>query len=666
MDKLSTYSNKTTAIVITTAMLTFVSYWRAASVVLCDLGSSAFYACGIAEQAIGKAAPWFILLVMCFSICVRVVYMESCAMFVRGGVYRVVRNALGGTLGKISVSALLFDYSLTGPISAVSAGHYLAGFLNQLFVIAGYPELQVPRTLFVTVFAATVIMYFWRKNVIGVGESSEKSLRIVQLATIVIGTLFVWSVITILIQRPALPPLTPVPTDEALGWLRDVHWVKMIGVVGVFIALGHSILAMSGEESLAQLYRELAYPKIKNLKKAAVIIFIFSFLFTGLTSLFAVMLIPDGVRPIYYDNLLSGLAMHLAGPTVVKLFVQGFLVMVGVLLLSGAVNTAYVGANGALNRLGEDGIMPQCLRRPHKRYGTTHRFLTCIAAIQLLVVFLCRSDVYLLGEAYAFGVIWCFVSQSLAVLVLRWKDRSPREFMVPLNIKFGDLYFPVGIVLVFAALLFIAVANFFTKTIATKFGIIFTLSVYIFLRIFEYINKKRHPEGHDHSMEMVNLQFYDTADPNVCGCAHQNRILLAARDPGNLSHLKEVLEHSDSQNSDILVMTVKQGHIDTDGTVDNLPTEERKLLTNIVALAEKYGKKVIPIMVPASDPIYATAKAAYDLGASEIVLGRSLKTTVEVQLENIAIAWGFVSSKAPRKIKIRVVWPGHEIKYDIS
>ena len=52
-------------------------------------------------------------------------------MFVRGGVYKVVHEALGGTLSKFSVSALMFDYVLTGPISAVSAGLYLGGLTNE-------------------------------------------------------------------------------------------------------------------------------------------------------------------------------------------------------------------------------------------------------------------------------------------------------------------------------------------------------------------------------------------------------------------------------------------------------------------------------------------------------------------------------------------------------
>lgn len=118
--------------VATTAMLTFITFWRAAAIVLNDLASSAYYAGGIAEEAVGKSAPWFILGVMLFSYAVRAVYVESCSMFVRGGVYRVVKEAMGGTLAKFSVSALMFDYILTGPISGVSAGQYLAGFLNEI------------------------------------------------------------------------------------------------------------------------------------------------------------------------------------------------------------------------------------------------------------------------------------------------------------------------------------------------------------------------------------------------------------------------------------------------------------------------------------------------------------------------------------------------------
>src|SRR6266478_9271751 len=118
--------------VATTVMLSFISFWRAAAIVLADLASSAYYVGGDTENVIGKAAPWFVLAVMLFSYAVRAIYIESSSMFVRGGVYRVVTEAMGDTLAKLSVSALLFDYILTGPISAVTAGQYLAGFIEEV------------------------------------------------------------------------------------------------------------------------------------------------------------------------------------------------------------------------------------------------------------------------------------------------------------------------------------------------------------------------------------------------------------------------------------------------------------------------------------------------------------------------------------------------------
>src|SRR6516164_1475267 len=155
-------------VVATTVMLSFISFWRAAAIVLSDLASSAYYVGGIAETAIGKAAPWFILAIMLFSYAVRAIYIESCSMFVRGGVYKVVHEAMGGTLAKFSVSALMFDYVLTGPISGVSAGLYLGGLINEAGEHLHVAWMRVHPQYFAAVFAAAVTVYFWRKNIIGI------------------------------------------------------------------------------------------------------------------------------------------------------------------------------------------------------------------------------------------------------------------------------------------------------------------------------------------------------------------------------------------------------------------------------------------------------------------------------------------------------------------
>jgi hypothetical protein len=257
-------------VVATTVLLSFISFWRAAAIVLSDLGSTAFYVGGIVEQAIGRAAPWFVLGVMLFSYAVRALYIESSAMFVRAGVYRVVKEAMGGTMAKLSVSALLFDYVLTGPISGVSAGRYIAGLVNDLLARSGL-SVHLNEGWVAVAIALVITIYFWWRNTRGLHESSDDALKIMKVTTVMVVILILWCVLTLLERGGSLPP-APVPanlhfSDEAVGWLKGTVW-PTIAAVAIFVGLGHSILAMSGEESLAQVYREIEQPKVKNLKRA--------------------------------------------------------------------------------------------------------------------------------------------------------------------------------------------------------------------------------------------------------------------------------------------------------------------------------------------------------------------------------------------------------------
>src|SRR5438477_7699405 len=152
-------SNATRVVVASTVALSFISFWRGAAIGLSDLASSAFYVGGISERAIGRSAPWFILAVMLFSFAVRSVYMESCSMYVRGGVYVVVRDSMGPALAKLSVSALVFDYILTGPISVVSAGQYMGALLNEISEMT-HQKFTVNVNLFAAGLGVLVTLYF--------------------------------------------------------------------------------------------------------------------------------------------------------------------------------------------------------------------------------------------------------------------------------------------------------------------------------------------------------------------------------------------------------------------------------------------------------------------------------------------------------------------------
>src|SRR6266542_3178357 len=205
-------SSQTTKVVVaTTVALTFISFWRAAAVVLNDMASTMFYIGGITEQAIGKPAPWLVLAIMLFSFAVRSVYMESSSMFVRGGVYVVVRDSIGPTVAKLSVSSLVVDYVLTGPISVVAAGQYLGRLLNE-FSEAFHQTWRTDPNWFSVFFSVVVTCYFWWQNIKGVPESSGKALRIMQVTTVIVVILLIWAPVTLLFHGGQLPP-APAPSN---------------------------------------------------------------------------------------------------------------------------------------------------------------------------------------------------------------------------------------------------------------------------------------------------------------------------------------------------------------------------------------------------------------------------------------------------------------------
>src|SRR5262249_55177371 len=153
---------------------------------------------------------------------------------------------------------------------------------------------------------------------------------------------------------------------------------------------------------------------------------------------------------------------NLAGPLSLRLLFQAFVVVVGFLILAGAANTAIVGSNGVLNRVSEDGVLTEWFRRPHHRFGTTYRLINLIVVLQLVTILLSRGDVFVLGEAYAFGVIWSFAFNAVSVLILRYKrPDAPRPWRVPLNLRLGGFELPIGLVLIAAVLFTCAIVNLF-------------------------------------------------------------------------------------------------------------------------------------------------------------------------------------------------------------
>ncbi|MEO8725305.1 MAG: APC family permease, partial [Acidobacteriaceae bacterium] len=613
------------------------------------------------------------------------VYVESCTMFTRGGVYRVVKEALGGKMAKLSVSALMFDYILTGPISGVSAGQYIVGLLDDLGGVAARHGLVSPHLVtyfnadafnihhvnaLAAVFCIIVTLYYWWQNIKGIEESSDKALRIMQLTTVMVVILLVWAG-WVALTRPGvhLPPL-PVPgnltfSEHAIGFLKHSKLAHAFGLFGILIAAGNSILAMSGEETLAQVNRELEHPKLVNLKRTALVIAIYSTLFTGLVSFFAVMLIPDSVRvPVYANNLIAGLVMYLNGPLMLRLIFRAVVVIVGFLILSGAINTSIIGSNGVLSRMAEDGVLADWFRIPHRKYGTSYRTINMIAGLQLAVIIISRGNVEILGELYAFGIIWSFTSLSVSMLVLRYKNREKRAWQVPVNFRIAGIEIPVGLACVTMTLFSIAIANLFAKSVATVSGSIFSVVFFFIFVTSEKINRRKHAENAANMKEHFQLVQEERVERESLGI-RPDCVLVAVRDANTLTHLKWVLRRVDTDDQDVVVLAARMtgpGSAEFDVSTEQIFSDyEQTLFTKCVSISEDFGKTISLVVVPARDVWSAIVQTANQLSASAVVAGLSTKMTAEEQAFRLGQAWESLP-EPKRRFVFQIVKPDMSVE----
>jgi hypothetical protein len=332
-----------------------------------------------------------------------------------------------------------------------------------------------------------------------------------------------------------------------------------------------------------------------------------------------------------------------------------------------------------------------------------------------------------LGEAYAFGVIWSFVFKTLAMVVLRFKDKSPRQYEVPLNIRIhrpgapvlptpdsiresqeahghrvvneapnmavpadgsapkpainkgtiaaiahaqNQIDLPIGITIIFLILLSTALINLATKKTATVWGVGFTIAFLAAFIILEQISHRRRRGSHHAHLEQFNETVSDRVTPEALGLLHPNPVIIAVRNPRSLTTLQQVLADTDTTKRDIVVITCKmlapltQGITPEEASVDD---NDREVLTRVVTVTEEAGKQVFPLVLPTNNPLYAIATAARDLKASEVVLGISEKMNADVQVEQFALAWGMamVDAKGEHPLTVHVLGPSMDLKYEL-
>jgi hypothetical protein len=337
--------------------------------------------------------------------------------------------------------------------------------------------------------------------------------------------------------------------------------------------------------------------------------------------------------------------------------------VVGFLILSGAVNTAIIGSNGVLNRVSEDGVLADWFRLPHRKYGTSYRIINLIVLLQVFTIIASRGNVYTLGEAYAFGVIWSFAFKGLAMLVLRFKYKGERGWKVPINFRIGRYEIPLGLASVTMVLLAVALINLFTKSVATVTGVAFSAVFFVIFTVSEYANREKKALSHEHMNDQFQLLQRDTVGRDALNIRPGN-VLVPVRDYNTLAHLRWALERINISEQDVVVMSARVSRFGAaayDLAMEQIFSDyEQTLFTRAVAVAESFGKRVSLLVVPAADVWSAIVQTAHNLESSAVVAGLSSKMTPAEQAFELGRAWEAIPEPKGQFV-LQIVRPGNVV-----
>jgi nucleotide-binding universal stress UspA family protein len=264
--------------------------------------------------------------------------------------------------------------------------------------------------------------------------------------------------------------------------------------------------------------------------------------------------------------------------------------------------------------------------------------------------------------------VWSFTFNAFSMMVLRFKDKTPREARVPVNLKVGNVELPIGLFVIFLILLATAIMNVFTKEVATISGIIFTTVFMIVFSVTEHFNERarREREKHGGHVEQFTKQHANALTPEALEIERPYRKLVAIRSPHNLHMLEKALDETDPDTTEVIVMTAKQMPQGQNPDLSEIDPYDQKLMTAVVTKAEKAGKHVIPLIVPTNNPLYAICTTARELGAQELIMGASNKYTAEEQLDQIALYWMSLDSAAVKPMTIRILGRNWDTHVDLA
>jgi magnesium transporter len=628
-----------------TALLPFMSVRKAAALAIAQLGAAAFFISGIARNTLGESAVWFVLAAAILATFVRSVDIESWALLIPGGFGSRVTTAFGPRAAGMARAAALVERLLLGALACVGAGHYVASVSATAiagFQFTGYVR---PEDL-ATLIGIAGIGVLWLRARVGRDIGRDVMARAVWIGVGILVIAIVWGLLTLmrggisgsaLAAPPRFAPITGwTPIDAALGLL--IGFALVLPVVG-------------GGEALARAAHELPPPRVQALRRTGLLTAGFTFIVTSLGALLVVLLVPAGEQPLWLNAPLAGLAEHLAGPAALQDLAALALAAAAVLMLLPAAHAALGDAEQMLHRSSADGTLPSTLAALHARFGTPARAVDVTAAAAILIVLASGGHITWLARAYAIAVAAMLLLTIAALIRIRRTRQGPTPFKARGTMRVGGRDLPIGLIIVGVAVAASTLTMIVTGDAASiaAAGFITALSLWFTTAA----SRQPQPVAVRSDESTFDLLLAAELSPDQIE-ARPGNVLVPVRNPHLLAHVVAALKSPGDR--EVVVMTARVLDVDVgeEDAGQTTPTPyERRLLSDVVSLAERLGRPVRLLIVPTRNVFDAIVSTVSRLRSSDVYVGESSTLSAADQARLLGEAWE--RADKPEALDVRLV-----------
>jgi magnesium transporter len=628
-----------------TALLSFVSVRKAAALAVAQLGVAAFFIAGTTRTAVGDAAPWFVLAVSVAAAFVRAVDIESWALLIPGGVVARVQQAFGRRAARGAAAAGLVERLLLAVLASVLVGQYAASVTVTALAGRRFTGYVRPEDL-ATLVAVTIIGVLWLRTRVGRDLTSHRIAQGVWIGVGVLAVMTVWGILSVARMPGLAAPIVVGPMVPAL-----TRWYSLDVVLVYLFGIATALPAIGGGDAVARAAHELRPPRLQALQRTSALVSFFTIGITAAGAFLFVLLVPAPDQSLWNAAPLAGIAQHLAGPVWVRDLMAVLLLAAAVLLLVPAIHASLSDAEQILQRLSIEGALSERLAFLHTRFGTPSRAIDVAAAAAVMIMVASGGRVTWLAHAYAMAIAATLSVKAAALLRLRRARTPARPFRAPLNLRLGSMEIPVGLSV---CLLIVAVAAAAMIAEGDGGGIAALTMIASLTFVFTGFWRGAAAAVAAEDSEVLDvLQAPELSLDQVE--ARPGNVLVLVRNPYSLAHVAAALQTS--RDRDVVAMTVRLLGVDVtdDGFDDPTPTaSEKKVLTEVATLAERYNRPIRLLVVPARDVFDAIVATILRLKSSDVYVGESSTLSAGDQSRLLGDAWERAPKEEPRDVRLVV------------